>query len=451
MDLSKLSDAELEALSAGKMDALSDATLAQISGEPQKQDPSLFSRIKSFASDPRSAMDIARANIAKAGQASPEQIAKERSSPIAGTPPLAMPMAAAPALLQKAAGLMSNTASGRVVGGGVQGAMQGAIDNPGDRASGALKGGLIGGALGAGSEGIAKLLKGGGDVAMQAAVGRKKYTPGVGTTLADEGIAGTKSMMRGQVKRGLENRGSQMKSLTSEADNISIDSAPIASRLREQRLRDPSMGGTLPADAPMLEPGVYFQPTRLGVKKSEGFGELTEGIIPNGPLRELEPPVMGPSASPSDVAKINKANEFISEVGSRGVESPSLALERRMAAGGRAYGGREDPLQSLLGKLSKGEQAAYSDALKSAIPEIAPVDKAYGALARAKSGLEAEPSLPKSLMGMISTGAHVLPGGSLGLSLGGQAATKAGRAAGSINSPVTRSALIDALMGEKKK
>ena len=312
---------------------------------------------------------------------------------VTGTPPLAMPIGAAPAVLQKLAGLFSNTARGRAAAGGVQGAVQGAMDNPQDRLAGAAKGGLIGGGVGVASEGIAKLLGKVGDVGMQAAVGRKKYTPGVGTTLADEGVVGTRGMMQGQVKNKLASRGAELEELAGQSDKA-INVGPEALELGENAMRGVSVPGS--------------------------------------------------GMSPQDLPKAQAINEFVDDMAMRGSESPVQALARRRAAGNRAYSGREDPLKSLIGQLSKQEQQVYSSALKEAVPEIAPVDKAYGALKRAQTGLDAEIALPRSLMGLVSTGANVLPGGSLGLSLAGQAGVRGGRVAKGFNNPALRYALLKA-------
>jgi hypothetical protein len=322
---------------------------------------------------------------------------------VTGTPPLAMPLAAAPAVLQKVAGVFGNTATGRALGGGVQGGIQGALDNPSDRLAGAARGAAIGGAMGVASEGIGKLLTKGGDVGMQAAVGRKKYTPGVGTTLADEGIVGTKSMMTNQVNKGLASRAGQMEDLAEQA-------------------------------------------TQAGQSINVGADALSMGDDAAKNFR-----VPGAQPSPNDVPKLSAVNEFVDDMAMRGAETPVQALARRRAAGQRSYAGREDPLQSLIGKLSKGEQQTYSKALKEAIPEIAPVDQAYGALARARKGLEAEPSIPKSVMGALSAGLNIVPGGSLGMSLAGQAATKGGQGVQQFSNPALRDALLKALNKEDKR
>lgn len=300
---------------------------------------------------------------------------------------------------------------GRIGAGAVQGAATGALEDPnpeqsgaqlGDRMTNAAKGAGLGLGLSAAGEGIGALLRKGGDAAMQIAVGRKKYTPGVGTTLADEGVWGTKGMMSGQVANKLDQRGQEISDLAKQVPAGSIDSPNIAGAIRGK------------ASSPLTVPGG--------------------------------------NPSTSDLDKLSTINQFADDIASRGAESGEQALARRIAAGQRSYRGKEDPLQSLIGGLSKQEQQQYSSALKTAhqaatgSDAMSVADSAYGALKRAQKGLDEDPSLPRSLFQALSIPATHIPGGSIGASTVGQAATKLGQTTAN---PQMRQGLLDALLQSK--
>lgn len=311
--------------------------------------------------------------------------------PVTGAPPLATPMAAAPKALQGLAGFFGGSAKGRASAGAIQGAAGDSEDR--------VRGAVVGAGMSLGLDGLSKMLTKPGDAAMQIAVGRKKYTPGVGTTLADEGIVGTERMMERQVGRKLQERGSELGELASEIPGTPFNSQEIARSVAKDAAR------------PMIVPG----------------GQ--------------------PSAA--DMTKLSTIREFAEDVASRGAESGPQALSRRVAAGGRSYRGKEDPLQSLVGQLSKLEQQKYSQALKDAHAatsggsQFADTDKAYAALKRAQAGLSEETSLPKSLGQIIFSGVHKLPGGSAVMSTAGQGLTKSGQLASGANNPLLRGIALD--------
>lgn len=303
------------------------------------------------------------------------------------------------------------SALGRIGAGALQGAATGALEEPdatksglqlADRAKNAAYGAGLGGAITGATEGIGALLRKGGDAAMQIAVGRKKYTPGVGTTLADEGVWGTKGMMADQVANKLDERGQEISDLAKQIPTGSINSPSIASDIQAT------------ASKPLTVPGA--------------------------------------NPSSSDVDKLNAINSFTDDIASRGAESGEQALQRRIAAGQRSYRGKEDPLQSLIGNLSKQEQQQYSSALKNAhqaatgSDAMSVADNAYGALKRAQKGLDEDPSLPRSLFQALSIPATHIPGGSIGASTAGQVATKAGQ---NVSNPQARQGLLDLLLQSK--
>lgn len=306
--------------------------------------------------------------------------------------------------LPKAAGYLGRVAQGGIVG-GAQGAATGLLQKPpegGSRLDQAWEGGKKGMLYGAGGtaaiDPLAKFLMKSGDVAMQSAVGRRKYTPGVGTTLADEGVIGTQSMMNNQVGNRLNQRGQQINEIA----------------------------GSIPAD-------ITNDASAMGQRIAAGAAK---------PLS-----VAGAAPSKFDQEKLALIGEFGDDVASRGAETGSQVLQRRIAAGQRSYRGKENPLQSLLGQLSKGEQIEYSQALKEMAgrtgrgEELATADKAYGALKRAQSSLAEEPSIPRSLIGLLGTSNKLIPGASAATSVVGQGATKIGQGAAE-GADILRNALL---------
>lgn len=282
----------------------------------------------------------------------------------------------------KLSGLVGSTLEG-----GAMGAAQAPSD---DRLAGFLKGGAIQGGLGV----LGKMAGGLGDRLMQVAVGRKKYTPGVGTTLADQNLIGTKKMMAGQTEQGLTDAYEQMLKSAEGA-------APIDSR---------SIG-------------------------NEVYNDYTSPMTGRGRM----------IPSSSDVPRINQAQEFADDIRSRGQEPATIALERRKAAGKRAYSEKQESVakSTPIGDLSKREQIKYSQALKDADPtgQMAVADTKYAALKRAERGLNEEAPLPKSIMGAMSYGADKLPGGALATSVAGQAGVKGGRLAQFL-APLARQAAV---------
>ena len=91
---------------------------------------------------------------------------------------------------------------GRIAANTIAGGVMGGAQNPGangSRLENAGKGALLGGGLSAVGEGIGAAAGSAGDYAMQKAVGMRKNTPGMGTSLADQGLWGTASRMEQQV------------------------------------------------------------------------------------------------------------------------------------------------------------------------------------------------------------------------------------------------------------
>lgn len=292
---------------------------------------------------------------------------------------------------------LGKSAVGKFAAPFVEGGAMGAAQDEEDRLRGFLTGaGTQGGVATAG-----KILGGVGDAAMQMAVGRKKFTPGVGTELADAGLFGTQNMMRGQTGRALNETGQEMGRVASEIQT------PISGR-------------------------------KIGREISE---EMTAPLTGSW--------TVAPSAR--DTGTINDMMNFAEDVAARGDETATQALARRRAAGSSAYSQKTgDPKLAPLAQASKLEQAKYSQALKEADPRMVPLDTRYAALKKAEKGLSEEPSIPRSLLGIASMTSKSIPGGSLATGAVGQAGVKGDKLAQFL-APLSRQATIADPQSEEEK
>lgn len=258
--------------------------------------------------------------------------------------------------------------------------------------------------MGAGPTAVAKTaasaIRPVGDRAMQFAVGRKKHTPGVGNELADQGVWGTKGMMRDQVNRKSEDAWKNMATAAEEIPGR-IDNRPIAQE-------------------------IYNDATA----RLNGGGIIT-------PSRR-------------DVPLMEKARAFSDDVASRGQETAPQVLARRGAAGSSAFSKKtQDPLQSQMAELSKAEQIKLSTALKDADPtgRMAAADKTYAALAKAKKPLNEEETI-SGFGSLVSTvGKHLAAPIA---STVGQAGTRGARGLEEYLAPLTRQYLVNSSKKDKK-
>lgn len=324
---------------------------------------------------------------------------KASENVIEGSAPLALPASALPGAVGRLANFLGGSRIKRIATNTVAGAAT-HPDKPGE-------GAMFGALTGVGGEALSGLLGKGGDALMQASVGQSHYTPGMGTALADEGLIGTKGMMRGQVNRALSNRGEEI--------NRIADSIP------PEIQSDPA--GTIAGDIQAHQKA---------------------HMVPPG----------GGTPSSADQPKINTIDNFTNDLSERGPETAPEQLQRRIAAGKRGYRGVEDPIQSLIGKMSQQEQAGYSSSLKDLAGQVSPdlaedlsgADTAYGALKGAKTSLnqKAPLEMPKSLFSALTSLVKGVTGGSLGSSALSQVMSK--------GSPMARWApLIESIREEEQK
>ncbi len=190
--------------------------------------------------------------------------------------------------------------------------------------------------------GLGKMLRKGGDVLMQKALGATKVIPGLGEQFAKQGLIGTKSAMAGQTARGLEKSGQTISELAQKIPSkISLD--PAANKIAAL------------ADTKMT---------------SSGF------------IRPEDQPVVN--------KVLSKAQELAQSEPVSGAElAERRAIAGRSAREAGAY--RTNPSSQLKSKVAQAEQAGYSEALKKAYsnafpgaPEaLADADKQYSVLSQA--------------------------------------------------------------------
>lgn len=207
---------------------------------------------------------------------------------------------------------------------------------------------------------LGKMLRSGGDSLMQKAVGMAKGVPGLGEQLAEQGLIGTKSVMRGQAERGLASSGGNISDLASQIPN------PI------------------PQDA-----------------VANKLGEIAQSrMTPSGFVRPEEAPVVN--------KVLSKAQDFAQAEPISGAEMASRrVLSGKAAREAGAY--KTMPNQAMKSKVASAEQAGYSDALKKAYrdafpgnPEaLADADKQYSVLSQARDAMDKPESLGslKELLG----------------------------------------------------
>lgn len=98
------------------------------------------------------------------------------------------------------------------------------MDDPAIQVAGLFSSGGIG------VPGLSGLLRKGGDVLMQKSIGATKAIPGFGEQLAAQGLMGTKAGMAGQAARGIESSGQEIGNLAQQIPG-QISQDPIANRV----------------------------------------------------------------------------------------------------------------------------------------------------------------------------------------------------------------------------
>lgn len=204
-------------------------------------------------------------------------------------------------------------------------------------------------------------------VLMEKSLGNvKNAMPGLGQSLIDQGVVGTRGMMRNQ----------------------------IASKL------------------PQAEQAV--QSAVSGIQGEIRPGPIAEAIL------EKQAPYMAAEGVPApsgNRAFIDAAARRAEEAASRGSLTPEQALQTSRAIAKPAYA-RERPLQAFKHQISQAEAAAIKDQLKGLSPEIADALSQERALIQAQKALNKPSGLFDSLTSVLKYGTGAGAGGAVGGPIG---------------------------------
>ena len=388
MDLSKLSDSDLQAMQAGDMSKMSDEGLQHLSGQAAPSPgPS-----PTHSGQYRDTVGGAQGGW----QALPKP--EESTKDVVGRLDQKYNLGVTPQNVEQNLSTLLAPGVSSVGGKGLMGALARTAANAGvgaatDKASpttGAAIGGLMGGLGEVGGAVAGKA----GDWLMQKAVGMKKYLPGVGSTIADNGVWGTKAGMASDVDAALGKHNSALDDAVGRIQGP-IDSTKVSSKVGEH-ISDYKTGDISPA-----------------------------------------------ATAPEREAVRSRSND----IANRGDVTPQDALGLKRLAGNEGYNAGR-PLANLDSKLAQTESGAYGDELKDAYGRtypgeenaVASANDNMSALMKAKQGLDTPTTIRA---GVPFT---TLTGGLIGSALGGGVGTAAGVAtAAAARSPLLQSIGAQAL------
>lgn len=246
------------------------------------------------------------------------------------------------------------------------------------------KQGLIGAGTALAVGGLAKGATKIGDRVMQKAVNAKDYVKGMGNRMADEGLIGTKEMMKNQVAKKLPKR---------EAD------------LTEAARR---VKGAV-------------RPTRAW-----------RDILAEGDAYKPSSPTGRPIAIPSENQPfVNLSQTRAQEALTRGSLTPTEAIDTARKVAKPAYNKVGDPLDAFKHKISQTEAIALKDAVKEladaqGIPGVRQALSSEQALINARNGLNRTEPMSEALIRQLVRGSL---GAGVGAGFGGVPGAVAGAAA----------------------
>lgn len=218
MDLSKLSDQDLAAISANDMSKVSDEGLAHLSEAPQAN--TMHEKALAMAPGP----------VAKMGY---DAYTSPQGAQQMG---LAM-LPGASGAVEQGMGRLGRVGMSSLQGGVSNVALHDPDASPADKLKEFLVGGALGGGLGVGSQALGKV----GDYLMQKGAGLRKYIPGIGNTLANLGVWGTRSGMQESVPSKLAAEEGKLQDLVKELDgNVSSQTLADAVAAHGKRFQLPS-------------------------------------------------------------------------------------------------------------------------------------------------------------------------------------------------------------------
>lgn len=392
MDLSKISTEDLKAIRSGNWSDVSTPGLQQYQqqrghqqqAEQQAQNPQaqtipdsadkaahpLSQYLNPQVSSADNAIKMAKMNpdgaMAKVMKMTSDQVETPKGVNQLGTTLIPGAQAAA----SQGMGILGKAGMSALAGGTTAEASGDPENSPIDKLSNFLKGGMVGGLLQGAGSALGKM----GDFTMQKSVGMRKYTPGVGTSLADQGVIGTKGMMANQVESKLSEQESKLQDIVQSLKGT-VNSKEIADAVSQkaQRFTLPSTGQASPF-------------------------------------------------SQNELQKVRDMSGKISEMGDLS-GSDLLALKRQGDYQGYTNSGT--PATSTEAELGRTGADAARTALKKMSPDVADTLFKEQSLVKANSAL----SKPESIHQGNGAAAFFgkLPGQSAAESLVGQAGVKGGR------------------------
>lgn len=392
MDLSKYNDQDYEQLKRGNIQGMSDAGYQEYKTQSQQ-----YSGAKQQASNPQTTPDsadkAAHPNQPTIPQGQPSDLKSyldkltQPSDPRLRHPDY-MPVVAgnipmAPELVSSAARRIGlNTLLG-----GAQGALQDPQEGQ-SRLGNAATGAVVGGGISAGLEGVAGAAGSGADKLMQWATDMRKNNPGVGTSLIDQGIWGTKAGMASQVDS----------KLAQEEDNL--------------------------------------QQTVSSLKGTVNSKEIADAVGNKAKQFTLPSTGQGSPFSQGELDKVRGMSDNLSKIGD--LSAPDLlALKRQGDYQGYTASG--NPATSTEASMGRAGANAAREALKNMSPEAADSLMKERALILAQKGLDKPDTIHQGVGSSLFFGK--VPGSSLAGSMAAQGLQ------GLVANPASTAASPSALQG----
>lgn len=230
--------------------------------------------------------------------------------------------------------------------------IQGLATKPeGDEISGRLAGGGLGFALPVAVNKLSGGARTAGDWLQQKAVGLKNYVAGTGEEIVNSGLINP-FMGKGWTREGMK-------------DRIGKGATETWNKIEGVANRNPNL----------ISPD-----------------DIADRVSSVGKERVIS---LGAIDDPADLELLQAVQDAEKRIRGRGSETASTMLERRRAAYARAKDAAFDPGKKNAqmpanARISKAEGLGYSEKLHGEMPELAPLDKRYGALSAAEGALRAK-------------------------------------------------------------
>lgn len=294
---------------------------------------------------------------------------------------------------------------------------------PGGDVKSAAEDAAIGGGLAAGGEGAGKFLMKGADKAMQFAAGMRKNVPGVGNSLVDRGIVGTKGMISNQVDSALPGAEKKVQDLVSGLEG------KIPAKTLGKEVESRLIGRHLnPEDGSVL-PGPEAQNSAQAIRSRNA--EISQG---GGYQPEVPPQQLSAEESYRGVTPDPGSPEVPGQYGAKGL----LAMKR--SGDYEGYTNAGNPATSTQAGIGRTQANVARETLanssEGAVPDAL---KDEQALLLAKTALDKPETIHQGLGSSMFFGK--VPGSSLAASTGAQMAQK-GAQASQMAAPGTLQALM---------